>query len=433
MLCASASPAAAEPAAAVIDGNILWTFDTATPETVTTRAITGIGAGEVVRGIDTRPLDGRVFVWTVADGSANNSLVSTYSLDTKTGSAALVGAPSTALPGAGDVDSGFDFQPIVDRVRFVNIADENARLNPNNGALSGNDTDLTPAATSTIIGAAYDRNRVGTPATTVFVLDRNNAAIDRLGGVDASPSPNSGALTELAPLGFTLTPTVDAGFDISPSGVAYAALSPDSDDRFRLYRLTIPSEATGTPAAEPIGPVFDGGTEVFGLTIIDDDRDQDGVLTTVDKCPAEANATADGCVAPTPAPPAPTPPTTPPVTSTPVVPTPALTLGVTGVSSRIKLATLRKSGLLVTATPNLASSLVVELRGTLKGTRLASANDIVLAEKSLRSAAGARKVRLKLSRANQRRLRKAAKLRVIVTATDALGRVTKVTRRVRIN
>ena len=45
-------------------------------------------------------------------------------------------------------DYGLDFNPTVDRIRVTNDADENLRINPNNGARADtptNDTNINPA------------------------------------------------------------------------------------------------------------------------------------------------------------------------------------------------------------------------------------------------------------------------------------------------
>ena len=138
--------------------------------------------------------------------------------------ATLVGQTAAALAGAADVPTGYDFNPVVDRIRYVNTNDENARLVPDTGALAGNDTDLTPAATSTIIAEAYDRNQAGATATTLYAIDRNDSQLSIQGGINGTPSPNGGVITDLAPLGFNLSAASDAGFDISVTGVAYAGV-----------------------------------------------------------------------------------------------------------------------------------------------------------------------------------------------------------------
>ena len=288
-LLALAAPAAAEPAAAILPGNMLASFDTASPASLTQVAITGLGANQTVRGIDSRPASGDVFVSAVTSGAAANSVIFTYRVDTNSGVATLVGQTAAALAGAADVPTGYDFNPVVDRIRYVNTNDENARLVPDTGALAGNDTDLTPAATSTIIAEAYDRNQAGATATTLYAIDRNDSQLGIQGGINGTPSPNGGVVTDLAPLGFNLSAASDAGFDISVTGVAYAALTSAADNRTRLYRLNLPSGVTVTPAATEIAPVGNGLSEVRALTVIDPDSDADGVRAGADNCDTVAN------------------------------------------------------------------------------------------------------------------------------------------------
>jgi Domain of unknown function (DUF4394) len=254
--------ARAEPAVALVHPNSLAVFDTASPAAVTFRDVTGLGANESVRGIDLRPSNGTLLATTVTAGSAANSILRTYTVDPATGAAALVGATAAALAGAADLPSGVDFHPVVSRVRYVTTNDENARLNPDNGTLSGNDTDLTPALTTDIIGAAYDRSVAGATATTLFAINRNGNQLSRIGGIDGTPSPNGGAVTNLGPLGIVLAAASDAGFDIAPGGVAYAAMT-GSDDQTRLYTINL-----DTGAATQVGRVGFGGFEVRSLAIL---------------------------------------------------------------------------------------------------------------------------------------------------------------------
>lgn len=469
---AFASSANAEPVAAITPGNVLVLFDTSSPATVTSRAITGLGPSETVRGIDVRPATGQVYIVTVTTGSAANSVVRTYTLDTSTGAATFVGATAAALAGAADIPTGWDFQPIVDRIRYVNTNDENARINPAAGQLAGNDTDLTPAATTTVIAEAYDRNRVGSTVTTLYAIDRNDSQIGVQGGIDgADPGgPNAGVVTDLAPLGFTMNAANDGGFDVSPTGAAFAGLTDAADNLTRLYRITLPTAVSIAPVAMSVGLIGNGATEIRTLTILDDDRDADGRLTTADNCPSVANAdqanldgdafgdvcdddddgdglsdgtealmgtnprsadsdsdgksdTADRC--PTIA--APTANGCPDL----VLPA-ALSFRLTGVPTRIALRTLRTRGVSLTVEPNQPASFFVELLGTAKRIRLAGVGDVVLGEKRLPRAAGRRTTRLTIPRSRRGQLRRKARLRLRVTATDAIGRKVVITRRLTI-
>jgi uncharacterized protein DUF4394 len=258
-----AAPAGAEKLVALTTDNRILTFDSATPGTVATRTIGGLG-GIQARGIDYRPADGLVYLLAATDGSVAPSVAFTYALDVETGYAGLVGQTAAAVAGWADVVAGADFNPTVDRLRAVNANDENFRVNPNTGALSGNDTDLTPGATTTLVGAAYDRNVVGATATTLFALDRNDSQLARVGGVDAQPSPNNGVVTDLGALGLTLDGSADAGFDISgATGAAFAAMTSAGDGLTRLYTVNLT-----TGAATQVGLIASGSTEISGLTVL---------------------------------------------------------------------------------------------------------------------------------------------------------------------
>lgn len=265
---AASGPAAAQAATAfaVLPGNAFVTFDTGAPAApINSGTITGIGANEVVRSVEFRPADGRLYATAVATASAINSLVTTYTVNPTTGAATLVGQTAAAVPLAGDVASGADFNPVVDRLRVVNTNDENFRLNPNNGALSGDDVNINPPLTSDLVGLAYDRNVVGATATTAYAINRATSALSTLGGIDglAFGGPNGGTVADIGPLGVTMSPIADAGFDIAANGVAYAALTNAGDNSTRLYTINL---ATG--AATTVGPVIGGGAPVDSLTII---------------------------------------------------------------------------------------------------------------------------------------------------------------------
>jgi len=151
----------AEDAIALISGNILWRFNLATPNIVTRIPVTGLGGSETLRGIDFRPANGTLVGSTVGTGTVASATIKTYSINVTTGAATLIGS-TNALAGAADVPTGYDFNPSSDRIRYINSGDENLRVNPNNGTLTGDDPNITPAVTTTVIAAAYDRSTAGT-------------------------------------------------------------------------------------------------------------------------------------------------------------------------------------------------------------------------------------------------------------------------------
>src|SRR5215213_1401766 len=153
--------ASADPAAGITGSADLALFDTANPAGLTSRPITGLQTpAETVVGLDFRPATGQLFLATVPTGVAANATIRSYTLDPATATAAFVGTIPGTVPGAADSPTGTDFNPVVDRLRVVNAGNENFRINPNNGTLSGNDVDLTftAPATGPVTAVAYDRN-----------------------------------------------------------------------------------------------------------------------------------------------------------------------------------------------------------------------------------------------------------------------------------
>ena len=253
---------------AVTGTNTLLQFDSATPATITrTVAITGLLTGsERVLGIDFRPRTGQLFAVTIPTGVPANGLLTAYRVNPHSGVATFVGSiPPNTVPGAADVASGFDFNPTVDRIRIVNVNDENFRVNPNNGALSGNDTNLNPSGRQ-VIAESYDRNWnrafATTVATTLYGISRTApSSLVLQGGLNGSPSPNGGQITTVGPLGVTLDAFSDAGFDIDAGGTAYAALTVGGLTRLYSVNLT-------TGAATLVGTIGTGTTAVTGLAVV---------------------------------------------------------------------------------------------------------------------------------------------------------------------
>ncbi len=263
---------------ALAPDNVLLRFRRSTPSDVTTiGTVTGLGDEQTLRGIDVRPRTGQLYGVAVTTASIVDSTLFTYVIDPTTAAATPLGATATGLTDAADVPTGLAFNPTTDRIRYVNTNDENARLNPNNAALAGNDTDLTGPGTFAAIAVAHDRSfdrqNVGSPAndaipTTVFVIDRAGNAMDILGSVDGGVSPNGGVAVTFVPLGVDVHASRDGGFDIAPSidgPLGLAALTSQADGLTHLYDITPTS-----PAATPIGFIGDGTTEILSLAIAPD-------------------------------------------------------------------------------------------------------------------------------------------------------------------
>lgn len=275
----AAAPAAmAQPAVGLIGGggnDALAMFDTSAPGTITsTRAVTGLLAGERLQGIDYR--------W-IPSSAATGATPGLYGLglDTATGGAHLYTidlATAVATPvGAGfnrpsGAAFGFDFNPAVDRVRVVDGADDNYRAHPDTGAFVAADTVLSPGGQG-VSAVAYDRVNVApaiAPATTPTTLFAINPTTDQLvtqGGVNSVPSPNGGVLNAVGPLGVDAAAGAPANFDIAFDGTAYATLQVGGvQGLYTLNLATGAATAVGATAQTFTGLAIVPGSAQFTTT-----------------------------------------------------------------------------------------------------------------------------------------------------------------------
>jgi hypothetical protein len=208
-------------------------------------------ANEVVRSIDFRPATGQLF----ALGSFSNL----YTINITTGVAtSIAGAPFTpALNGSA---FGFDFNPTIDRIRVVSDANQNLVLNPNTGLVQLAATDLfypvgdpNAGVDPNVVGSAYDNNFVGATTSQLYGID---TGLDIL----VKQANNTGVLTTVGLLGANITNLV--GFDISPTGAAFAATQETGQSISMLWSINL---VTG--AASPIGQIG-GGTMISAIAVI---------------------------------------------------------------------------------------------------------------------------------------------------------------------
>jgi hypothetical protein len=236
----------------------LVSFDSATPGTVADIGlVTGLsgGAGETTVGIDVRPVDGALYLFTVNTAQ----VMTTYTLNTSTAVATFIGATASGVAGLNTTAAhGIGFNPTVDRIRVANTNAENCRINPFNGSLAGNDTDLSPPGSS-IVAVAYDRSFSGTTQSTLFAIDNGSDSLYIIGGPNGTPSPNGGVLTLFGALGINIVN--DAGMDIDPSsGVCYAACTVSAT--LSLYSINL-----FTGAATSIGVIGAGGFNMKSIAL----------------------------------------------------------------------------------------------------------------------------------------------------------------------
>lgn len=188
---------------AIDNSNNLQIFNPNSPMPVS-KTVAGLQSGENILGIDFRPLNGQLY----ALGSSSRI----YTINLGTGAATAVGTSPFATLLAG-TDFGFDFNPLVDKIRVVSNTGQNLRLDPVTGGISAVDTTLNPVG-AMISAAAYTNNFAGATSTTLYVIDHNT---DKL---YMQNPPNNGTLVETGSLGINITNA--NGFDIgSMSQKAY--------------------------------------------------------------------------------------------------------------------------------------------------------------------------------------------------------------------
>jgi hypothetical protein len=214
-------------------GNLLR-FDSRSPRHVRSKQITGLPAGVTLGGIDFRPATGDLY--------ALGSDKVVYRVNVATAIAVAEGpAFETAADALNSGNIGFDFNPTVDKIRVTSDADDNIRLNPDEGNLLAKDTSLTPADVQ-VVGSAYTNSS--------FTAFATRPTVTELYALDIAPSKdrlwiqrpaNNGTLIMPLSLGFDLGP--NAGFDIAGAGnVGYIAGTQLGRDAAQLWRVDL---ATG--------------------------------------------------------------------------------------------------------------------------------------------------------------------------------------------
>jgi hypothetical protein len=265
-----------------LSGSTLVSFDPETPSVGTSIPVTGLTAGQTLVGIDVRPANGLLYGLGV---NATTDTATLYNISVLTGVATIVGTIGGVgdLPGSG---YGFDFNPVVDRIRVTTDTGLNFRINPNNGSLSGLDVMITPAG-SQISGVAYTNDETGLAfnggVTTLYTLDSFSDQLMIQTGPNGNP--NAGVQSPVGPVGvgdfstangFDIPPGVDTLVASSrvPSGSGLALLTVGG--AVQLYSIDL---VTGHGTL--IGNFLDGITPASGLAILNP--------------PSGADFNVDGC------------------------------------------------------------------------------------------------------------------------------------------
>ena len=236
-------------------GNLLR-FKANSPESAKSKAITGLPAGVVLKGIDFRPATGDLY--------ALGSDKVVYRVNPWTAIAVAEGPAFETTPSALVGDRiGFDFNPTVDKIRVTSDADDNLRLDPDPGSLLAKDTSLTPASV-TVVGSAYTNSS--------FVAFANRPTATMLFALDVGASPDQIWLQNPANAGTLMNPVkldvdlgVDSGFDIAGAdNVGYVAGTPKGRDGARLYQVDVASGKT-----RQLGRIR-GNVTITGLAAVQD-------------------------------------------------------------------------------------------------------------------------------------------------------------------
>ncbi|WP_035806917.1 DUF4394 domain-containing protein [Lunatimonas lonarensis] len=185
--------------------NKLYRFNPNAP-TMNPVDLTGLMEGEWIAGLDFRPANGALFAIT----NKSRLLV----VNTANGTVMEVG--DGLSPTVEGYYLGFDFNPLVDRIRLISGSGQNLRLHPVLGTVVATDGNLNPGSPMAT-AAAYTNNFPGTASTLLYVIDSESNMLY------TQDPPNDGVLQPVGQLGIDIE--ADNGFDIGgSSNMAFALL-----------------------------------------------------------------------------------------------------------------------------------------------------------------------------------------------------------------
>lgn len=268
-----ASRTQAEQIYGITDATQLFSFDSGSPGTISSlTAITGITPGQSLVAIDFRPANSQLYGLSYAQSGASQL----YTINLISGVATPVGSGLTLSANNPGARFSFDFNPAVDRIRVIGGDDSNVRLDPNTGLLAGTDTNVAYAAGDVgagrnplLAGAAYTNNVAGGNPTTLYAYDFARGVIVTVGGINGSPSPNTGMLFTVNNAGdgtAGINPfSASLGFDISgATGIGYINADNENDaSSDNLYTVDL---ATGVLTL--VGAIGAPGPGVLDISVL---------------------------------------------------------------------------------------------------------------------------------------------------------------------
>lgn len=239
---------------ALTDNNKLVSFDSNNPVASQVTDITGVEG--TLLGIDTRPADGLIY----GISTANNI----YTIDADSGVATYVSTLN--IPFEGGTISGFDFNPVADRLRLVGDNDQNLRINVDTGEvtvdtpLAFGSGDFNEGVNPNVTAAAYTNSFDGTTSTQLYNIDTllNDLALQN--------PPNDGTLTTVGDLGIDFDTL--GGFEI-------VSAAEGNNTAFAVSDKTLYSIDLSSGAAYSLGDISCSldPLNLQGLTAIENDLD----------------------------------------------------------------------------------------------------------------------------------------------------------------
>lgn len=288
VVSAGTAPAQQVTGFGVTGNGVLFRFDTATPNAVTTIGNLGI----VPEAIDFRPLSAAQIasgdtptLYAIDVGPTTTQL---YTVNTQTAAVTPVGSgfPSFFVNGASydlrNQGIGFDFNPTTlqgdgsIRIRVTASGGSNMRLNSNTGGIAAIDTPLQYAAgdpntgAPSVDGSAYINSNVAVPAgggtTTLYGIDfRTDDLVTQV-------PPNAGTLNTVNAAGLGVDADSGIGFDVftDPGSTdstiggdrAFAVMRTAGSQLYQLYDINLATGAATNPRAVGGGLDFGGGFAV---------------------------------------------------------------------------------------------------------------------------------------------------------------------------
>jgi hypothetical protein len=207
-----------------------------------------------LRGIDFRPRTGDLY------GVGSDRVV--YRVNPRTAIAIGEGPSADVPPGAlagGSI--GWDFNPTVDKIRFVSDSGVNARVDPDTGAIvppGALDKPISPAG-ARVVGSAYTSSSFSATLPTSTTLYAYDTAADRIA---VQAPPNDGVLVQPG-VRVRVDLGDEVGFDIAGrSNVGYLAGTPAKAKGARLYRVDVTTGARRT-----LGVIGRGKHVITGLAV----------------------------------------------------------------------------------------------------------------------------------------------------------------------